>query len=56
MVSNYSVAVSNVVCIDLLNSSWEEIQNFFLISNAPRGVRIYLKNNQYEKVESLLLN
>jgi hypothetical protein len=45
MVSNYAVAVSNVVCIDLLNSSWEEIQNYFIISNAPRGVRIYLKNN-----------
>lgn len=45
MVSNYAVAVSNVICIDLLNSSWEEIQNYFLISNAPRGVRIYLKNN-----------
>ena len=45
MVSNYAVAVSNVVCIDLLNSSWEEIHNYFLLSNAPRGVRIYLKNN-----------
>ena len=45
MVINYRSALSNVICIDLLNSSWEEIQNYFIISNAPRGVRIYLKNN-----------
>lgn len=45
MISNYAVAVSNVVCVDLLNSSWEEIQNYFLISNAPRGVRFFLKHN-----------
>jgi hypothetical protein len=45
MVSNYAVAVSNVFCIDLLHSSWQEIQNYFLISNAPRGIRIYLKHN-----------
>jgi hypothetical protein len=45
MVSNYAVAVSNVVCIDLLNSSWAEIQNYFVISNSPKNIRIYLKNN-----------
>ena len=54
MVSNYAVAVSNVVCIDLLNSSWEEIQNYFLISNAPRGIRIYLKHNHKALHDDLL--
>ncbi len=44
MNSNYALAVSNVVCIDLLNSSWEEIQNYFIISNSPKDIRIYLKN------------
>ena len=44
MVSNYAVTVSNVVCIDLLHSSWEEIQNYILISNASKGVTMYLKH------------
>ena len=45
MVSNYTVAVSNVICIDLLNSSWEEIQNYLIVSNGSRGIRIYLQHN-----------
>ena len=45
MVSNYIAAISNVVCIDLLNSSWEEIQNYLIVSNGSRGIRIYLKHN-----------
>jgi hypothetical protein len=45
MVINYRSAVSNVVCIDLLNSSWEEIQNYLIESNGSRGIRIYLKHN-----------
>jgi hypothetical protein len=44
MISNYSLAVSNIVCIDLLNSSWEDIHNYCLISNSANGLKMYLKH------------
>ena len=44
MVSNYANCVSKVICIDLLNSSWEDIHNFCLISNAANGLKMYLKH------------
>jgi hypothetical protein len=44
MVLNYANCVSKVICIDLLNSSWEDIQNFCLISNAAKGLKMYLKH------------
>jgi len=44
MTANFSTSVSNVVCIDLLNSSWQDIQNYCLISAAANGVKMYLKH------------
>jgi hypothetical protein len=44
MVSNYSSTVANIVCIDLLNASWEDIQNYCLIANAANGLQMYLKH------------
>lgn len=44
MVLNYSNSVSKIVCIDLLNSAWEDIYNFCLISNAANGLKMYLKH------------
>lgn len=44
MVLNYSPTVSKVICIDLLNSSWEDIHNFCLIFNAANGLKMYLKH------------
>lgn len=44
MVLNYSNSVSKTICIDLLNSSWEDIHNFCLISNAANGLKMYLKH------------
>jgi hypothetical protein len=44
MVLNYSNSISKIVCIDLLNSSWEDIDNFCLISNSANGLKMYLKH------------
>lgn len=44
MVSNYSNTVSKVMCIDLLNSSWDDIHNYCLISNSANGLKMYLKH------------
>lgn len=44
MDSKYAPVVSNIVCIDLLNASWEDIQNYCLISNAANGLQMYLKH------------
>lgn len=44
MVLNYSNSVSKIVCLDLLNSSWEDIHNFCLISNSANGLKMYLKH------------
>lgn len=44
MVLNYSPTVSKVICIDLLNSSWEDIHNFCLIANSANGLKMYLKH------------
>lgn len=41
---NFTATVSNIVCIDLLNSSWEDIQNYSLISNSANGLKMYLKH------------
>lgn len=44
MLSNYSFSVSKVVCIDLLNSSWEDIQNYFIFLGVYDGLEMYLKH------------
>jgi hypothetical protein len=44
MVLNYSNSVSKVICIDLLNSSWEDIQNYFIISNSNEVLKSYIKH------------
>lgn len=44
MILNFSNAVSKVICIDLLNSSWDDINNFCLISNSANGLKMYLKH------------
>lgn len=44
MFSRYSTTVSNIVCIDLLNSSKEDIINYCAIENASDGLRMYLKH------------
>ena len=44
MVLNYVNCVSKVICIDLLNSSWEDIHNFCLISNSANGLKMYLRH------------
>lgn len=44
MFLNYSTTVSNIVCIDLLNSSKEDIINYCAIENASDGLRMYLKH------------
>lgn len=44
MVLNYFNSVSKIVCIDLLNSTWEDIHNFCLISNSANGLKMYLKH------------
>ena len=56
MVLNYSNSVSKIICLDLLNSSWEDIHNFCLISNSANGLKMYLKhlyntlhNNLFDK-------
>lgn len=44
MVLNYSNSVSKIVCVDLLNSSWEDIYKFCLISGAANGLKLYMKH------------
>ena len=43
MVINYPSAVSNIVCIDLLNLTSQELQNYFLICPEVSTARQYLK-------------
>jgi hypothetical protein len=44
MVLNYSNAVSRVICIDLLNSSLEAIQNYFIVSNSNELLKSYIEH------------
>ena len=44
MVSYYSLAVSKVICIDLLNASKEDLHNYFIISNTPEVLKLYLNH------------
>jgi len=44
MVSNFSSPVSTIICIDLLNSSKEDIQNYCLILATATGAKLYLKH------------
>ncbi len=44
MVSDFSPAVSTVICIDLLNASAEDIHNYCLMANAANGLQMYLKH------------
>ncbi len=55
MVLNYANCVSKVICIDLLNSSWEDIQNFCLISNSANGLKMYMKH-LYNSLHNDLFN
>lgn len=55
MVSNYSLAVSNVICIDLLNASKEDLHNYFIISNTPEVLKLYL-NHLYAKLHDDLFD
>lgn len=43
MVSNYPSAVSNIVCIDLLNLSSQELQNYFLICPEVSRAKQFIK-------------
>lgn len=44
MTKDFSNALSNISCIDLLNASWEEINNYCLFSNVANGLKMYLKH------------
>ena len=44
MTKDFSNALSNINCIDLLNASWEEINNYCLISNVANGLKMYFKH------------
>ena len=44
MTKDFSNALSNISCIDLLNASWEEINNYCLVSNVANGLKMYLKH------------
>ena len=44
MTKDFSNALSNICCIDLLNTSWEEINNYCLISNVANGLKMYFKH------------
>jgi hypothetical protein len=55
MVSNYSLAVSKVICIDLLNASKEDLHNYFLIKNAPEVLQLYVKH-LYKKLHNDLFD
>ena len=55
MVTNYSLAVSKVICIDLLNTSMEDLQNYFIISNTPEILKMYV-NHLYTKLHDDLFD
>ena len=42
MFKEYSNALSNINCIDLLNASREELNNYCLVSNVANGFKLYL--------------
>ena len=44
MTKDFSNALSNISCIDLLNATWEEINNYCLVSNVANGLKMYLKH------------
>ena len=55
MVTNYSLAVSKVICIDLLNTSIEDLHNYFIISNVPEILKMYV-NHLYTKLHDDLFD
>ena len=55
MVINYPTAVSKIVCIDLLNLSSQELQNYFLICPEVARAKQYLKM-LHTKLHKDLLN
>ena len=42
MPKKFSFALSNINCIDLLNASREELNNYCLVSNVANGFKLYL--------------
>ena len=44
MTKDFSNALSNISCIDLLNASREEINNYCLISDVANGLKMYFKH------------
>lgn len=44
MSKDFSNALSNISCLDLLNASWEDINDYCLISNVSNGLKKYLKH------------
>jgi len=44
MTQNFSKSLSNVMVIDLLNASKEDIQNYCLFSGAANGLKLYLEH------------
>lgn len=44
MTKDFSNALSNICCIDLLNASLGEINNYCLVSNVANGLKMYLKH------------
>ena len=42
MFKKNSNALSNINCIDLLNASREELNNYCLVSNVANGFKLYL--------------
>lgn len=54
MPKNFSKALSNINCIDLLNNSWEDIHNYCLLSNVANGFKMYLKHLHTNLHDNLL--
>jgi hypothetical protein len=55
MVTNYSLAVSKVICIDLLNTSIEDLHNYYIISNTPEILKMHV-NHLYTKLHDDLFD
>lgn len=55
MVTNYSSAVSKVICIDLLNASKEDLHNYFIFSSTPEILKLYV-NHLYTKLHDNLFD
>lgn len=53
MPKNFSFALSNISCIDLLNASWEEINNYCLVSNVANGFKLYLMHLHFSLHDDL---